>query len=48
MGGFCMRTESPLAPREHQYDVTVYLVLDQFRGRLGRANRETDESEAAC
>lgn len=27
-----MRTESPLAPREHQYDVTGYLVLDQFRG----------------
>jgi hypothetical protein len=39
-----MRTESPLAPQEHQYDVTVYLVLDDF-GRLGRAYRETDESE---
>jgi len=43
-----MRTEIPLAPREPQYkyDVIVHLVLDQFRGRLGRAYRETDENEA--
>ena len=41
-----MRTKTPLAPRMYQYDVTVYLVLDQFRGGLGSAYRETDESEA--
>ena len=43
-----MRTEIPLAPLElqYKYDVLVYIVLDQFRGQLGRAYRETDENEA--
>jgi hypothetical protein len=41
-----MGTETPLAPRKHQYDVTIYIVLDQFGGVLGRAYRETDESYA--
>ena len=41
-----MSTETPLVPRKHQYDVTIYIVLDQFRGVLGRAYRETDEGDA--
>src|SRR5262245_5060553 len=41
-----MGTETPLAPRQHQYDVAIYIVLDQFGGALGRAYRETDESYA--
>src|SRR5512138_3190534 len=41
-----MGTETPLAPRQHQYDVTIYIVLDQFGGAFGRAYRETDESYA--
>ena len=41
-----MDTETPLAPRQHQYDVTIYIVLDQFGGAFGRAYRETDESYA--
>ena len=40
----CMGTETPLAPRQHQYDVTIYIVLDQFGGAFGRAYREVDES----
>src|SRR5262249_54067252 len=42
----CMGTETPLAPPQHQYDVTIYIVLDQFGGAFGRAYRETDESYA--
>jgi hypothetical protein len=34
-----------LAPSAPSHDRTVYIVLDDF-GRLGRAYRETDESEA--
>jgi hypothetical protein len=43
-----MRVKTPLATREPQskYDVTVYVVLDQFSGWLGRAYRETAEDEA--
>src|SRR5262245_66334613 len=41
-----MGTETPLAPRQHQYDVTIYIVLDQFGGAFGRAYRETEESYA--
>src|SRR5262249_28173944 len=37
---------NPLAPRQHQYDVAIYIVLDQFGGPFGRAYRETDESYA--
>lgn len=42
-----MRSQSPsLAPGGHANDVTVHIVLDDFRGRLGRAYRETDEAAA--
>jgi hypothetical protein len=37
-----MRTSPPIAPTDADRD--VYLVLDDFGGRLGRAWRETDES----
>jgi hypothetical protein len=35
-----------LAPAEPADDVTVYLVLDDFGERLGRAYAETDEAKA--
>jgi hypothetical protein len=42
-----MRTHATsLAPGEPAYDVTVYIVLDDFGLKLGRAYRETDEAEA--
>src|SRR5262245_66218679 len=41
-----MGTETPLAPRQHDYDVAIYIVLDQFGGAFGCAYRETDESYA--
>jgi hypothetical protein len=37
-----MRTSPPIAPTDADRD--VYLVLDDFGGRLGRAWRETDEA----
>ena len=40
-----MRTQTPLAPAELAFDVTVYLVLNDF-GSLGRAYVETDEAHA--
>ena len=40
-----MRTQTPLAPAELAFDVTVYLVLNDF-GPLGRAYVETDEAQA--
>ena len=36
-----MRNPTPLAPGEPGFDVTVYLVLNDF-GRLGRAYVETE------
>ena len=40
-----MRNQTPLAPNEPTFDVTVYIVLNDF-GPLGRACVETDEAEA--
>ena len=40
-----MRDQTPLAPGTSPFDVTVYLVLNDF-GRLGRAYVETDEAHA--
>ena len=37
-----MRTSPPIAPTDADRD--VYLVLDDFGGRLGRVWRETDEA----
>ena len=36
-----MRNQTPLAPNEPTFDVTVYIVLNDF-GPLGRAYVETD------
>ena len=41
-----MRNQTPLAPGEPAFDVTVYIVLNDFGDRLGRAYCETDEAEA--
>ena len=41
-----MRNQTPLAPREPAFDVTVHIVLNDFGERLGRAYWETDETEA--
>jgi hypothetical protein len=40
-----MRNQTPLAPGEPAFDVTVHIVLNDF-GQLGRAYVETDEAEA--
>ena len=40
-----MRNQTPLAPGEPAFDVTVHIVLNDF-GPLGRAYCETDETEA--
>ncbi len=40
-----MRNQTPLAPGEPAFDVTVHIVLNDF-GQLGRAYVETDETEA--
>ena len=40
-----MRNQTPLAPGEPAFDVTVHVVLNDF-GRLGRAYVETDETHA--
>jgi len=40
-----MRNQTPLAPGEPAFDVTVHIVLNDF-GPLGRAYCETDEAEA--
>ena len=40
-----MRDQTPLAPGASPFDVTIYLVLNDF-GRLGRAYVETDEAHA--
>jgi Mg/Co/Ni transporter MgtE len=40
-----MRNQTPLAPGEPPFDVTVHIVLNDF-GPLGRAYCETDEAEA--
>ena len=38
-----MRNQTPLAPGAPAFDVTVYIVLNDF-GPLGRAYVETDEA----
>ena len=38
-----MRNQTPLAPGEPAFDVTVHIVLNDF-GPLGRAYCETDET----
>jgi hypothetical protein len=40
---FAMRRSPSIVPREANQD--IYLVLDDFGGRLGRAWRETDEAD---
>jgi hypothetical protein len=40
-----MRNQTPLAPGEPAFDVTVHIVLNDF-GPLGRAYCETGEAEA--
>jgi hypothetical protein len=40
-----MRNQTPLAPGEPAFDVTIHIVLNDF-GPLGRAYCETDETEA--
>jgi hypothetical protein len=39
-----MRSQTPLAPSEPAFDVTVHIVLNDF-GPLGRAYVETDETD---
>ena len=40
-----MRHQTPLAPSQPVFDVTVYIVLNDF-GPLGRAYVEADEAKA--
>ena len=40
-----MRNQTTLVPGQHAFDVTVYIVLNDF-GPLGRSYAETDEAEA--
>jgi hypothetical protein len=40
-----MRNQTPLVPGQPAFDVTVYIVLNDF-GPLGRAYCETDETDA--
>jgi hypothetical protein len=41
----CMRNPTPTASLVPTYDVTVYIILEDF-GKFGRAYRETDEEKA--
>ena len=41
-----MRTQTPLAPGQPAFDVTVYIVLNYFGSRLGHAYCETGDDEA--
>ena len=40
-----MRNQTPLVPGQPAFDVTVYIVLNDF-GPLGRAYCESDETDA--
>jgi hypothetical protein len=40
-----MRNQTPLVPGQPGFDVTVYIVLNYFGSRLGRAYCETGEDE---
>src|ERR1700751_4704087 len=41
-----MRNRTPLVPSQPAFDGTVYIVLNYFGSRLGRAYCETGEDEA--
>ena len=41
-----MRTQTPLAPGQSAFDLTVYIVLNYFGSRLGNAYCETGDDEA--
>ena len=41
-----MRTQTPLAPGQSAFDLTVYIVLNYFGSRLGNAYCETGGDEA--
>jgi uncharacterized protein with LGFP repeats len=45
-GAFVMRNQTPLVPSQPAFDGTVYIVLNYFGSRLGRAYCETGEDEA--
>ena len=42
---FVVRNQTPLVPSQPAFDVTVYIVLNDF-GPLGNAYCETDETDA--
>jgi hypothetical protein len=41
-----MRNQTPLVPGQPAFDVTVYIVLNNYDSRLGRAYAETGDDEA--
>ena len=41
-----MRNQTPLVPGQPSFDVTVYIVLNYYGSRLGRAYAETGDDEA--
>jgi hypothetical protein len=41
-----MRNQTPLVPGQPAFDVTVYIVLNYYGSRLGRAYAETGDDEA--
>ena len=41
-----MRNQTPLVPGQSAFDVTVYIVLNYYGSRLGRAYAETGDDEA--
>ena len=41
-----MRNQTPLVPGQPAFDVTVYIVLNYYGSRLGRAYEETGDDEA--
>ena len=41
-----MRNQTPLVPGQPAFDITVYIVLNYYGSRLGRAYAETGDDEA--
>ena len=41
-----MRNQTPLVPGKPAFDITVYIVLNYYGSRLGRAYAETGDDEA--
>ena len=41
-----MRNQTPLVPGQSAFDTTVYIVLNYYGSRLGRAYAETGDDEA--